>query len=204
MRVGNGLQLASISASWTKKEFKLRTVYSRFSQQKKPVREFKFKPKFEHLQVVWQSLPMAIPEDHWRVWLQNQWLSSWGSAPAQLGLARRASTAKHKDRAFPSLLQWLWPRQARLRKKVLAHLQYWHSSRVKKVSFFGAWQQILISYDMKFPMKFARLCYRPKQRSLLCSIFQSFVGLLVKIGHWNESACSYLNPVQSSRSKLAT
>ena len=40
MRVGNGLQLASISASWTKKEFKLRTVYSRISQQKKPVRVY--------------------------------------------------------------------------------------------------------------------------------------------------------------------
>ena len=32
----------------------------------------------------WQSLPNSIPEDKRRFWLPNQWLSSWGSAQAQL------------------------------------------------------------------------------------------------------------------------
>ena len=54
--------------------------------------EFKFQSKFEPLQAIWQSLPKAVQEDNWRFWLQNQWPSSWGSAPAQLGLVGLAST----------------------------------------------------------------------------------------------------------------
>ena len=46
--------------------------------------------KFKPLPVIWQSLPKAIPEDNRRFWLQNQWPSSWGHAPAQLGWVRRA------------------------------------------------------------------------------------------------------------------
>ena len=65
------------------------------------------------------------------------------------------------------------------------------------VASFGPWR-------LKFSMKFARTCYWPK-RSSLCSIFQSFIanlmqcqiGLWIKLGHGNKSACSELNPVQS-------
>ena len=42
--------------------------------------------------VIWQSLQKAILEDNWMFWLQNQWLISWGSAPAQVGRVWLAST----------------------------------------------------------------------------------------------------------------
>ena len=54
------------------KEFKLHTVYFGTSEQIKPLQpvgqaaEFKFESKFEPLQVIWQSLPKAIPEDNRR------------------------------------------------------------------------------------------------------------------------------------------
>ena len=50
---------------------------------------------------------------------------------------------------------------------------------------------------MKFPIGLARACYQPKQLSLLCSIFQSFISLWVEIVHHNKSTCSQSNPVQS-------
>ena len=40
---------------------------------------------------LWQSLPKAIREDNRRMWLQYQWPSAWGRAPAQLGRVGRAS-----------------------------------------------------------------------------------------------------------------
>ena len=40
--------------------------------------------------VIWQSLYTAIPEENQSFWLQNQWQSSWGCSPAQLGLVRWA------------------------------------------------------------------------------------------------------------------
>ena len=42
------------------------------------------------------------------------------------------------------------------------------------------------------------------QRPSLRSIFRSAIGLWVKLWHRNKAACSELNPVQSSRSKLTT
>ena len=54
--------------------------------------EFKFKSKFKLLSVIWQSLQKVIPEENWSFWLQNQWPSSWVSAPALLGQVRLAST----------------------------------------------------------------------------------------------------------------
>ena len=44
------------------------------------------------LPVIWQSLTKSIPEDNRRFWLQNQWQSSWDSAPVQLGMVWREST----------------------------------------------------------------------------------------------------------------
>ena len=58
--------------------------------------------------------------------------------------------------------------------------------------------------EMKFSMDLARTCYRPKQRSLLCSILRAFIGLWVKLGYRNKPACSESNPVQSSISKSTT
>ena len=82
----------------TLKKIKLDTDYSRISEQIKPFQpvgqaaEFKFESKFEPLQVIWQSLSLlkAIPEKNQRFWMQTQWPSSWGSAPAQLGLRAQA------------------------------------------------------------------------------------------------------------------
>ena len=54
---------------------------------------------------------------------------------------------------------------------------------------------------MKFSLELARSCCRPKQLTSLCSIFRSVIGLWVRIWHRNKTACSKLNPVQSSRSK---
>ena len=74
-----------------KKKFKLHTIYFWTSEQIKPLQpvgqaaEFKFESKFEPLPVIWKSLPKAIPEDNRRFWLLNQWTSSWGCAPEQLG-----------------------------------------------------------------------------------------------------------------------
>ena len=75
--------MSSISAFLTDlKEFKLHTVYFGASEQIKLLQpigqaaEFKFESKFEPLQVIWQSLPTAIPEDNRRFRGQNQWPSS--------------------------------------------------------------------------------------------------------------------------------
>ena len=55
---------------------------------------------------------------------------------------------------------------------------------------------------MKFSMELARSCFQPKLCPLLHSIFWSFNGLWVKIGHRNKTTCSEFNPVQSTKSKL--
>ena len=60
---------------------------------------------------------------------------------------------------------------------------------------------------MKISVELSTNCCQPKQRCqrpLFCSIFQSFIGLWVKIWHRNKTACSESNPVQSSRSKSTT
>ena len=57
--------------------------------------KYKYESKFEALPVIWPSLPKEIQEGNRRFWLQNQWQSSWGSAPAhwaQLRWVGRAST----------------------------------------------------------------------------------------------------------------
>ena len=60
------------------------------------------------------------------------------------------------------------------------------------------------SLEMECPLESAGSCCRPKQRPSLRSILRSFIGLWVKIWHRNKTACSWLNPVQSSRSKSTT
>ena len=64
----------------------LHAVYSVISEQIKPLQlvgqaaEFKFESKFEPLQEVWLSLPMAVTERNRKFRLQNQWPSSGGHA----------------------------------------------------------------------------------------------------------------------------
>ena len=72
-----------------------------------------FEFKFEALPVIWQSLPKAIPENNQRYWLQNQWQSSWGSAPPQLGLV---GLARINTGCFQVGCSCCWPRQACLKK----------------------------------------------------------------------------------------
>ena len=115
-----GSAISLISAFSTDlKEFKLHTVYFGTSEQIKPLQpvgqaaEFKFESKFEPLQVIWQSLPKAIPEDNRRFWLQNQWQCSWGRALAQL---ERVGLARSNTGRFRVGGSRCWPRQARLRK----------------------------------------------------------------------------------------
>ena len=66
--------LASISQlQHTQNEFKFHTVHSGISEQIKllqlvgQVPDFKFESKFESLPVIWQSLPMTIPEENQRI-----------------------------------------------------------------------------------------------------------------------------------------
>ena len=57
------------------------------------------------------------------------------------------------------------------------------------------------SCEMRFSIEMARGCCQPKYHPSLCSIFQSFICLLVKLGQMKKSASSESNPVQSSISK---
>ena len=127
-----------------------------------------------------------------KFWLQNQWPSSWGRAPAQLGRVGLASRRQSLQAATGSLEQNMPP-----------FLRYWLTLRVKKVVMickFRAATSHFFSCEMKFSMELARTprsCCRPKPRSSLRSIFRSVIGLWVEIWHRNKS-------VQSSRSKSTT
>ena len=64
------------------------------------------------VQVIWQSLPKAIREDNRRIWLQNQWPSSWVCAQAQLGRVERASTNTGCFRVGGSRCELTWGKRA--------------------------------------------------------------------------------------------
>ena len=64
------------------------------------------------VQVIWQSLPKAIREDNRRIWLQNQWPSSWVCAQAQLGRVERASTNTGCFRVGGSRCGLTWGKRA--------------------------------------------------------------------------------------------
>ena len=142
------------------------------------------------LQAIWQSLPKVIWGDNRRIWLPNQWPSSRGSAPAQLGRVWRAS----KHREFPSRRQSLRATKGSLEENVLPLLRYWLCSTVKKVlmlcRYWAATSHLFFSCEMKNSMELARSCRRPKQRPSLRSILLSFIGLWVKLWHRNKTACS--------------
>ena len=113
-------------------------------------------------------------------------------------------TGEHTDKysAVPSLLQLLLAATSSLQEDVLPLLQYWLSSRVKKVLMLCRYlANHFFSREMKYSMKLAKSW---KQSPLLCSIFRLFIGFWVKIWHRNKAACSESNSVQSSRSKSTT
>ena len=154
-------------------------LYFGVSEQKKPLQpigqaaEFKFESKFEPLQVIWQSLPKAVPEDNRRFRGQNQWPSSWGRAPA-------GRTGEHKHRAFPSLRQSLRAATGSLEENVLPLLRYRLSSRVKKVLMLCRYRAVttdFFSLEMECPLESAGSCCQPKPRPSLRSVLRSFIGL---------------------------
>ena len=63
------------------------------------------------MQLIWQSLSKAIPEDNRRIWLQIRWPSPWDHAQAQL---RRFGQARKNTKRFRVGCSRCW--QARLRK----------------------------------------------------------------------------------------
>ena len=133
-------------------------------------------------------------------------LSSWNLAPAQLGQVRKASTnIGHFKVGSSRCQQWL----------VCPGKKCYHSCNTdlvesqKDLILFKFWAVLLIFFTRNgISMDLTRSCCRPKQHSLLSSILlQSFIGLWAKIRQGNKSACSKLNPTQStqsSRSKSTT
>ena len=120
------------------------------------------------------------------------------------GTASAGLTGEHKHRAFPSRLQSLRATTSSLEENMLPLLRYWLSSIVKKVLMLCRYRAVttdFFSLEMECPLESAGSCCWPKQRPSLRSILLSFIGLWVKIWHRNKTACSELNPVQSSRSK---
>ena len=116
LRVGIDSQLSSISALSTdlKRTQTTNNYFWGFGANKTlqtigQAAEFKFEYKFVNLQVIWQSVLKAIPKDNRWFWLQNQWQSSWGSAPAQLELVGLAST---NTGCFPIGSSRCWQQQA--------------------------------------------------------------------------------------------
>ena len=135
--------------------------------------------------------------------MANQCPSSWGSSPAQLELVRLASTNAGCFRMGSSSC-WQW--QALLRKTCYHSCNtdsVWQSTRFKcsvnfwqlLVTFFFMWNEIFYGIGEKLLLT---------KVTLLCSIFQTFLGLrvTVEIWHRNKTTYSKLNPVQSSRSKV--
>ena len=116
---------------WALKEFKLHPVYAVVSKAIKPwqlvgqAAEFKLESKFEPLQVIWRSLQMLF---------QKVIKGLEGKINGNsLGAALWHCLGEHKYRVFLSLLQSLRAATGLLEEHMLPLLQYWLSSRVKKV-----------------------------------------------------------------------
>ena len=194
-----GSNLASVTDL---KKFKLHTVYAVILEA----------INLYNSLVRWQSSSLspslstclAVPEGIRRFRGQNQLPCSWAS----LLLCFCAGwTGKHKHRVFPSLLQSLLVAKGLLEENMLPLLWYWLSSRVNKalkLCKFQAATSHFFFMEMNISMELAKSCCQPKPHPSLRSIFLSFIHLWAKIWHRNKTACSELNPVQSSRSKLTT
>ena len=197
-----------IFAYWMRVDTDLKTIQTphrlfQVSEQIKPLlpigqaAEFKFESMFKPLPVIWQSPQKAVWEDNRRFWLQNQWPSSWGSAPAMLGQVWRASTNTGCFLVGCSCCWLAWGKHATT-LVILTQLESRKGFNDYKLQaatsdFFFMWNAIFNGIGEK----------------LLLTKAAPIASLNLSISHWsvwhrNKSACSELNPVQSSRSKWTT
>ena len=204
--VGNNSLLASITASSTDVK-RIQTPHISFrdlgaDKTFRPIgqaAEFNFESKFKPLPGnvagICQSLPKTIEGLTAKTAKSMAELLGQhcgGSVPVG-----RASTNTERFRVGCSRCG---QRMARLRKKgyhsIVPLLRYWLSSRInyhsqacdtdlvqelKKV--FMLCRFWAVTTDFQISMEFAKTCYWPKQRSLLRSIFRSFICLWLKIRH---------------------
>ena len=157
-----------------------------------------------------RALPLIWPGQSWSLFrktkrkfcLQNQWPSSWGSAPARLGQVGLAST-NTGPWVFPSRLQSPLAATGSLEEKVLPLLLCWLTLRFKKVSmickfrkwrrfFFFVWNEI---FNRRFYYQVI-----PTKAALIASLNLSIIHWsLGKISAHEQAACCELNPVQYTR-----
>ena len=148
------------------------------------------------------SLCLSSGNHSWRIFQQARFqgfdCKINGQALGQCSCTAWAGlSGQHKHWVFPTgaaghtLLTWV--------KKLLPLLLHWLISRVKVLMIYEFW--VVMSHWQE---DFMRTYNQPKPHSLLCSIFQSHIGVWVNIRHRNKNRCSELNPVQSSRSKFTT
>ena len=117
-----------LASSTDLKELKLQTVYSQMSEHIKPSQlvgqgsqatELQFESKFKPQQVIWQSLPKAIPEDNRRFDCKINGRALGAALSSIQGTALVGLTGKHKHRAFPIRLQSLLAAKKRASAQIL-------------------------------------------------------------------------------------
>ena len=205
--------LDSILASSTEKKSKLYTVYSGISLQ------------IKHLHLVairWSGGRVQVWDQNWApnmtinleghsgrqlivltAKINSQALGtafwhSFGRSDGQLGTC----TDKELNGVSKSHSRCLAATSS-LEEKVQTILLYWlrRSKRHKCLVKFGQWLPLYFVCFFLNSKDWFRNCYRPKQRSSLCLVLLSYIGLWAKIRHRNKSTSHESNPVQNSRSK---
>ena len=99
----------------------------------------------------WQLLLKAFPEDNWRFWMQSQWLSSWGSTLAQVGLVWLASM---NIECFWVCCSHCWFQEALLRNKGYCSCFSELESQKKALLLWILDWQIFFPCVMKFSLFF--------------------------------------------------
>ena len=155
---------------------------------------FRWQRMFKPLIAIWHSLPKALPEDNQLFWLQNQWWSSLGgslgSALAQLG---RVGLVRTNTVCFLVCSSCCKKLLVCLRKNCQYSCNTILVHRFKKVLMLCKFQAVtshLFFFMWKEIFNGNNEILWPNPQSLLCSIFWSFIGLWVNIGHGNKSTCS--------------
>ena len=135
MRVGNNSPLAWIlilgSSTWM--DLKKNSNFTVFTQL---IQEFWGRQnlynllvrKFQPMQIIWQSLPTAIPGDNLGFWMKNQWPSYW----AELGHSFQVVRLREHEQGASCLWQSLWAGTCLLEGKVLPSL-HWLATLTFKV-----------------------------------------------------------------------
>ena len=131
----------------------------------------------------------------WDFWTDKTFTTSWSDCRVQVWV-QVLDPACHL--AITGTLEGYSRRHAKVLSQLLTANQ-WPSSLAHSLAFLNLGQQ-LVQFEMKFWMELARSCCQPNLSPLLGSIFQSFIGLCIKRGYMNKTACSQWNPVQRSRS----